>query len=192
MNRGFLAWTENPRFVLGLLFVVGIGTGIWTLIESTFRSMTTKTMFPFNSDRANTSSTRGGFLFFFLLPVGLSGTPVLRPQLRLLEVSPCHSLTLGGVWGWIWAPNWPKVGGAAQGFEPRTTNSKLDQFDPQSSHCALNVDTPSFKGDKRATRVFFIFFIHFSSTVVVWLRSRHGRSNCWLAQYVDNPARLRL
>ncbi len=25
------------------------------------------------------------------------------------------------VWGWIWAPNWPKVGGAAPGFEPRTS-----------------------------------------------------------------------
>ncbi len=44
-----------------------------------------------------------------------------RPQLRLLEGSPCHSLTLGGVWGWIWAPNWPKVGRAAPGFEPRTS-----------------------------------------------------------------------
>ncbi len=59
--------------------------------------------------------------FFFLLPVGLSGTTVLRSQLRLLQGSPCHSLTLGGVWGWIWAPNWPKVGGAASGFEPRTS-----------------------------------------------------------------------
>ncbi len=57
---------------------------------------------------------------FFLLPVGLSGTTFLRPQLRLLQGSPCHSLTLGEVWGWIWAPNWPKVGGAAPGFEPRT------------------------------------------------------------------------
>ncbi len=37
--------------------------------------------------------------FFFLLPVGLSGTTVLRPQLRLLQGSPCHSLTLGGVRG---------------------------------------------------------------------------------------------
>ncbi len=53
--------------------------------------------------------------------MGLSGTTVLRPQLRLLQGSPCHSLTLGGVWGWIWAPNWPKVGGAAPGFEPRTS-----------------------------------------------------------------------
>ncbi len=58
---------------------------------------------------------------FFLLPVGLSGTTVLRPQLRLLQGRPCHSLTLRGVWGWICAPNWPKVGEAAPGFEPRTS-----------------------------------------------------------------------
>ncbi len=58
---------------------------------------------------------------FFLLPVGLSGTTVLRPQLHLLQGSPCHSLTLGGVWGWILAPNWPKVAGVAPGFEPRTS-----------------------------------------------------------------------
>ncbi len=38
---------------------------------------------------------RGGAFFCFLLPVGLSGTTVLRPQLRLLQGSPCHSLTLG-------------------------------------------------------------------------------------------------
>ncbi len=61
------------------------------------------------------------FCFFFLLPVGLSGTTVLRPQLLLLQGSPCPSWTLGGVWGWICAPNWPKVGGAAPGFEPRTS-----------------------------------------------------------------------
>ncbi len=64
---------------------------------------------------------RGVCLLFFLLPVGLSGTTVLWPQLCLLQGSPCHSLTLGGVWGWIWAPNWLKVGGAAPGFEPRTS-----------------------------------------------------------------------
>ncbi len=39
--------------------------------------------------------------YFFLLPVGLSGTTVLRPQLRLVPGSPCHSLTIGGVWGRI-------------------------------------------------------------------------------------------
>ncbi len=40
-------------------------------------------------------------MFLFLLPVGLSRTTVLRPQLRLLQVSPCPSWTLGGVWGWM-------------------------------------------------------------------------------------------
>ncbi len=65
--------------------------------------------------------TYAAFFLFFLIPVGLSGTTVLRPQLLLFQGSPCPSWTLGGVGGWIWAPNWPKVGGAAPGFEPRTS-----------------------------------------------------------------------
>ena len=34
---------------------------------------------------------------------------------------PLPFFDLGGVLGWIWAPNWPKVGGAVPGFEPRTS-----------------------------------------------------------------------
>ncbi len=41
--------------------------------------------------RSNNADVRDKSSFIFLLPVGLSGTTVLRPQLRLLQGSPCHS-----------------------------------------------------------------------------------------------------
>ena len=48
--------------------------------------------------------------------------------------------TLGGVWGWIWSPSWPKVGGAAPGFEPRTSCIRVRS----ASHYATGVLFPNF------------------------------------------------